>query len=93
MLKRILCVAAILAVCVATAISLGGCGRDLGDLTEPAVTEPAAAPTQAGAKETIVITIDANEFSALLSQIGGQIPVQTAPAAQPTEPVPATVAP
>lgn len=91
MIKKILCVAVILAVCAVTAFSLGGCGRDLGDLTEPAPTDPAQ--PRPGAKETIVITIDAAEFSALLSQIGGQIAVETAPAAQPTVPVPATVAP
>ncbi|MBQ6019846.1 MAG: hypothetical protein IJL26_06665 [Clostridia bacterium] len=89
MFKRILCAAAILAVCAATAFSLGGCGRDLGDLTEPAPTDA----DRPGARETVVVTIDAAEFSALLSQIGGQIPVETAPMPQPTAPVPATVAP
>ena len=87
MFKRILCVAAILAVCAA-AFSLSGCGRDLGDLTEPAED-----PSQPGARETIVVTVDADEFSALLSQIGGQLPVETAPMPQQAVPVPATVAP
>ncbi len=87
MLKKLMCAAVMIAVCAAVALSLGGCGRDLGNLTEPTTT------TAPAGQETVIITIDAYEFSALMSQLGGQGQIETAPAAQPTAPVPATVAP
>ncbi|MBR1810942.1 MAG: hypothetical protein IJ766_04735 [Clostridia bacterium] len=72
--KYLRLIAVILSVAALTG-SMTACGRDLGDLTEPAPTE--AAMAQPGGPETVIITIDAAQFAFIVSAYGG-LPVATA---------------
>ena len=57
MMKRIKCVFLLLALCAAAAV-FGGCGRDLGDWTEPA-------PEPETTEETVILTLTREQYEML----------------------------